>query len=128
MRRDVARLVAACVVVIGLSGLLAEPIAAGPVTLAQMAGARAAALNAESSSLVSKAHGFHCRRVFGWDPVAGVYRYHSHKGICRDYKRCLREQKRCVFLLGRGFERWSYESFGADNWRFSRCMIRAGCY
>jgi hypothetical protein len=109
----------------GLAGPLAEPVAAGPI--APMDGARAAAF-AAAGSLVDKVHGFHCRRVLGWDPVAGVYRYHSHKGICRDYKRCLREQKRCIFVLGRGFQPWSYEAFGADNGRYFACMIRAGCY
>lgn len=74
------------------------------------------------------AHGFHCRRELGWDPVAGTYRYHRHPGICRDYAGCLRKQRRCVFLLGRGFEPWTYERFGSDNVRFTRCMIRSGCY
>ncbi len=78
-----------------------------------MAGLRNAEHGAPGASLVSKVHGFHCRSVLGWDPVAGVYRYHSHPGICRNYKRCLREQKRCMFVLGQGFERWSYEAFGS---------------
>src|SRR4029077_7933486 len=29
----------------------------------------------------------------GWDPVAGLYRVHSHPGICRNYSRCYREHQ-----------------------------------
>jgi len=123
LRRELARLVAVCAVAIGLTGPLAEQALA-----VSLAGVQSAGRSAQGASVVSKAHGFHCRSVLGWDPVAGVYRYHRHEGICRNYKRCLRQQKRCLFVLGRGFERWSYETFGEDNWRFSRCMIRAGCY
>ncbi len=101
LRKVFARLVAASMLALGMAGLLAGG---------------------------ASAHGFHCRSMLGWDPVAGVYRYHRHEGICRNYKRCLRKQKRCVFLLGRGFQRWSYEAFGYDNERFTRCMVRAGCY
>jgi hypothetical protein len=83
---------------------------------------------AGAGQLIEKAHGFHCRREYGWDPAAGVYRYHRHEGICRDYERCLRQQRACILLLGRGLDRWTFESFGFDNWRFSSCMIRRGCY
>src|SRR5262245_47788376 len=82
----------------------------------------------EAAPLVEQVHGFHCRPVLGWDPVAGVYHVHSHKGICANYKRCLREHQRCIFILGGGFEAWTYERFGEDNYRYYGCMIRAGCY
>jgi hypothetical protein len=117
-----ARLAAACVVAISVAGPLTEGVAAHPT------GVQAAGHGDAGMSIVSTVHGFHCRRVLGWDPVAGVYRYHRHEGICRDYKRCLREQKRCIFRLGRGFQRWSFEAFGAENARFTACMIRSGCY
>lgn len=81
-----------------------------------------------AQSLVEKTHGFHCRKMLGWDPVAGVYRMHSHAGICQNYPRCLREHRRCIFILGGGFEEWSFERFGSDNYRYTDCMLRAGCY
>jgi hypothetical protein len=123
LRRVFARLAAVCAVALTLAAAFAEPSAA----LAP-AGAHAATQSAGGASIVHKAHGFHCRRVPGWDPVAGVYRYHRHEGICRNYRGCLREHKRCIFILGRGFQRWSYESFGSDNARYFGCMIRSGCY
>ena len=110
-------------VAIAIAGPFSEGGAADP-----LAGLKSAEHGGLGASLLSKVHGFHCRKVLGWDPVAGVYRYHSHPGICSNYKRCLREQKRCMFVLGHGFERWSYEAFGSDIGRFSACMIRAGCY
>jgi hypothetical protein len=116
------RLGVAVTVAISLAGLLAGSGAAYPLAAPAMTRSDAGA------PIVSKAHGFHCRSMLGWDPVAGVYRRHRHEGICRDYKRCLSQQKRCIFLLGRGFERWSYEALGADNARFAACMIRSGCY
>ena len=82
----------------------------------------------QATPLLEKVHGFHCRKVLGWDPVAGVYHVHRHEGICRNYQRCLKEHKRCIFVLGGGFEPWTYERFGWDNYRYSGCMIRAGCY
>lgn len=97
------------------------PAASGP--LSRMASERIA-----SQSLVEKVHGFHCRKVLGWDPVGGVYRLHSHAGICQNYPRCLKEHRRCIFVLGGGFEEWSFERFGADNYRYTDCMLRAGCY
>jgi hypothetical protein len=106
---------------------LAGPLAERSLAVS-VAGAQSIGSSAEGASIVSKVHGFHCRKLFGWDPVAGVYRYHRHEGICRDYQGCLRKQKRCLFLLGQGFQRWSYEAFGEDNWRYTRCMIRSGCY
>lgn len=120
LRSVSARLIAICVAAISLLGLLAERGSAGPFALS--------AAGAESATLVEKAHGFHCRRRLGWDPVAGVYRYHRHEGICRDYKRCLAKQRRCIFILGRGWQRWSYEAFWPNNSRYTACMIRAGCY
>jgi hypothetical protein len=111
------------VVATSLFGPLAERGSAQP-----FAGTVATGHGADGTSLITKVHGFHCRSVLGWDPVAGIYHYHRHEGICRDYQRCLSKQKRCIFLLGRGWERWSYERFGSDNSRFSACMIRAGCY
>lgn len=77
---------------------------------------------------VEKVHGFHCRSELGWDPVSGAYRRHNHPGICRDYYGCLKEHQRCIFVLGRGFESWQYERWGSDNWRYTSCMIRNGCY
>jgi hypothetical protein len=74
------------------------------------------------------AHGFHCRRMFGWDPRSGVYRWHQHKGICQDYQRCMKVMYRCDLLMGKGWEAWSYERWGFDNWRFDKCMLDAGCY
>jgi hypothetical protein len=116
-------LVAACIsLAIGV-GMFAKPGAAQPSI-----GTHSGIVYAEVPSLAEKVHGFHCRSVFGWDPVAGAYRHHKHAGICANYKRCLREQKRCVFVLGRRRDPWSYEAFGSDNVRFTRCMIRAGCY
>jgi hypothetical protein len=122
-----ARLVAACAVALTLAATLAEPGAAMPLSGAQ-AGPLATMQSAGEASIVHKAHGFHCRRVLGWDPVAGVYRYHRHEGICRNYRGCLREHKRCIFLLGRGFQHWSIEIFASDNDRYFACMIRSGCY
>lgn len=77
---------------------------------------------------VQKVHGFHCKPYVGWNPVAGAYQRHSHPGICNDYQRCLREHERCIFVNGRGFEKWQFERWGSDNWRYSSCMIRSGCY
>jgi hypothetical protein len=122
LRSVFAHFAAACVVAIGIAGPLAERGAAFPLTGLQ------SAERGTREAFVRKVHGFHCRSVLGWDPVAGVYRRHRHRGICRDYRRCLHEQKRCIFVLGRGFERWSYETFGSENARFTACMIRSGCY
>lgn len=85
------------------------------------------ALAAPAQSVL-RVHGFHCKPYVGWDPVAGVYQRHSHPGICNDYQRCLREHERCIFINGRGFEKWQFERWGWDNWRYSSCMIRSGCY
>src|SRR5262245_16706402 len=83
---------------------------------------------AVAQTLVESAPGLHGRKMLGWDPVGGVYRMHSHAGICQNYPRCLREHRRCIFVLGGGFEEWSFERFGADNYRYTDCMLRAGCY
>lgn len=80
------------------------------------------------SSLLERVHGFHCRPVMGWDPAAGVYHVHRHEGICRDYNRCMRVMYRCNLVMGRGWDAWTYERWGEDNWRFDRCMLDAGCY
>ena len=123
MRKVLGRLIAACLVVLSVAGPLAERGAA-----ASLSDLQTAMRPATGAPLVTKVHGFHCRKVLGWDPVAGVYHLHSHPGICANYKRCLRAQKRCVFIRGGGFEEWSYELFGSDNDRYTACMIRAGCY
>jgi hypothetical protein len=105
------------------------------LAISQMQGTPAMALSglgasppSANAAMVTRIHGFHCRKELGWDARAGAYHYHRHEGICRDYKRCLNEQQRCVFLLGRGWDGWKYERFGWDNWRYTSCMIRNGCY
>jgi hypothetical protein len=80
------------------------------------------------TSLAQKAHGFHCRPMYGWDPRLGIYHVHRHEGICRDYQRCLRVMYRCDAIMGRGWEPWSYERWGFDNGRYDKCMLEAGCY
>jgi hypothetical protein len=102
---------------IGLSGAgYAQPLGGG------------SDVTASSSLIVEKVHGFHCREVLGWDPRGGVYRKHSHPGICKDYKRCLEVHHRCILVNGRGFEGWRYERWGYDNWRYTSCMLERGCY
>ena len=126
MRILVARLIAVCVVTLAAAGLMPERGDAASFSALESAVRSTAAL--DQTPLVHKVHGFHCRKMLGWDAVAGVYHLHSHPGICANYKRCIRAQKRCVFLRGGGFQDWSYELFGSENDRFTRCMIRAGCY
>jgi hypothetical protein len=123
LRTFVARLMAGAVLSICLLGPLTLATSAEP-----FGGARTANGGTTAQTLVDKVHGFHCRRVLGWDSVAGRYHVHSHEGICRNYKRCMRAQKRCVFMLGGGRKDWSYELFGYDTPRYTKCMIRAGCY
>jgi hypothetical protein len=82
----------------------------------------------QDSSSVERVHGFHCREELGWDPRAGLYRRHSHRGICEDYKRCLQVHHRCIFIHGRGIDSWKYERWGRDNWRYTNCMLERGCY
>lgn len=94
---------------------------AGPLGLGMSDGS-------SGTSLVQKAHGFHCRPMYGWDPRLGIYHVHRHEGICRDYQRCLRVMYRCDLVMGRGWEPWSYERWGFDNWRYDKCMLDAGCY
>jgi hypothetical protein len=106
-------------VAIGIFGALAGRGTAAPLAGVPVGNVR---------PLVSKVHGFHCRSVLGWNPVTGLYEYHRHAGICGNYRRCMRVQERCIFLLGRGLQRYNYEMFGADNWRYSSCMIHNGCY
>jgi hypothetical protein len=84
--------------------------------------------SATDPPLVEKTHGFHCRPMFGWDPRLGIYHVHRHEGICRDHQRCMRVMYRCNLVMGRGWDTWSYERWGDDNWRFDRCMLDAGCY
>jgi len=79
-------------------------------------------------SVVGRVHGFHCRSELGWDARAGVHRYHRHDGICKDYKRCVVQQHRCNLFLGRGWDSWQLERWGFDNWRYTDCMMRNGCY
>jgi hypothetical protein len=117
LHRVAARLALACCLLWSVAGPgFADPFGA------------AAKHSAPAASLVELAHGFHCRPMLGWDPVAGLYRVHSHPGICRNYSRCYREHQRCIFILGGGFEPWTYERFGHDNYRYYGCMIRSGCY
>lgn len=123
MRALIGRLSIACLALVAFAALLAGHGAAQP-----LAGSAASAKYAAGSGLVTEVHGFHCRRELGWDPRAGVYHKHSHEGICRDYKRCMREMYRCNLLMGRGWDEWSFERWGNDNWRYSRCMLNAGCY
>lgn len=82
----------------------------------------------QPNSVVTRVHGFHCRSELGWDAKAGVRRYHRHDGICKDDKRCLVQQRRCNLLLGRGWDSWQFERWGFDNWRYTDCMMRNGCY
>lgn len=81
-----------------------------------------------SGQAITKVHGFHCRPEYGWDARVGDYRRHTHPGICRDYQGCMKQQQRCIFVHGRGWDVWKYERWGFDNWRYTNCMIRAGCY
>jgi hypothetical protein len=85
-------------------------------------------IHSPQSLPIEKVHGFHCREELGWDPRSGLFRRHSHPGICRDYKRCLEVHHRCIFVNGRGFEGWRYERWGRDNWRYTNCMLERGCY
>ena len=106
---------------IGLCGAIcaAAPLSAASITAPQ---------KSSFGAPLQKVHGFHCREELGWDPRGGVYRRHSHKGICEDYKRCLQVHHRCIFLNGRGIEGWKYERWGWDNWRYTSCMLDRGCY
>jgi hypothetical protein len=80
------------------------------------------------NSAVTRVHGFHCRSELGWDARVGVHHYHRHDGICKDYKPCVGEQRRCSMILGRGWDSWQFERWGFDNWRYTDCMMRNGCY
>jgi hypothetical protein len=122
LSRALGRFIASCSVAITILVPLADRGSAAPFASAL------ADRPHQAMSLVENVHGFHCRKVLGWDPVAGVYHVHRHEGICRNYQRCLSEHKRCLFVLGKGWEPWTYERFGWDNYRYSGCMIRAGCY
>lgn len=117
---DAARSVI-CALVVGMTFGFIGAASAHPLG----AGLRAAS---HSPLHVEKVHGFHCREQLGWDPRAGVYRLHSHPGICEDYTRCLEVHHRCILLNGRGFEGWRYERWGWDNWRYTSCMLDRGCY
>jgi hypothetical protein len=113
------RALAAALTVIGLVCLIAQASAA------PWAGAAA---GKPGMQLLMRVHGFHCREELGWDPRSTSYRLHRHEGICRDYGRCLHQHKRCIFMWGRGWDSWNYESWGWDNWRYTACMLRHGCY
>lgn len=106
-----------------LSGALAQP---GSRLLVADLDAGRQEMNAEG--VIIKVHGFHCRRVLGWNPSLGIYDHHRHEGICQDYERCWRAQQRCIFILGRGWGGWKLERFRYDNWRYTSCMMRKGCY
>lgn len=86
------------------------------------------ALSSEQDGIVQRVHGFHCRPELGWDPRSGLFRRHSHAGICSNYKRCLEVHHRCIFVLGRGWDSWKYERWYDDNWRYTNCMLERGCY
>lgn len=73
-------------------------------------------------------HGFHCREEYGWEPATGYYQHHKHLGICADLDRCTREQKRCLRVYGRGWNKWESIRWGFDNRYYQACMIRADCY
>lgn len=123
MHKIFGRLIVFGLVIASLPGPLAETGAAQP--LGMLVASEPAS---DQSGLVTKVHGFHCRKELGWDPRTGTYRYHRHEGICRDYKRCMREMYKCNLLMGRGWDQWSYERWTWDNWRYSQCMLDAGCY
>ncbi len=79
-------------------------------------------------SLILPVHGFHCREEFGWNPATGYYEPHKHLGICANLDRCTVEQKRCLRLYGRGWNKWESIRWGFDNRVYQACMIRADCY
>lgn len=110
--------------------LIASLFVVGLLSSADPASAMGAAALAQSKLIenVHKIHGFHCREELGWEPRSGLFRRHSHKGICDDYKRCLQVHHRCIFVNGRGIEGWKYERWGNDNWRYTSCMLERGCY
>jgi len=105
--------------------LLVFPAFAGPFSSGV---SRSLSWHHESSPSITRVHGFHCRPEVGWDARVGYYRRHSHPGICKDYEGCLKQQQRCIFINGRGWDVWKYERWGYDNWRYTNCMIKAGCY
>jgi len=106
-----------------LSGALAQPGSGLP-----LAGFDVSKQGADAEGFIIRVHGFHCRRVLGWNPSLGVYNHHRHEGMCQDYERCWRVQQRCIFVLGKGWGGWKYERFRFDNWRYTSCMMRKGCY
>ena len=79
-------------------------------------------------SLIQRVHGFHCREEFGWNPATGYYEHHKHLGICANLGRCTQEQKRCLRVYGRGWNKWEFIRWGFNNRVYQACMIRAGCY
>lgn len=105
---------------LGIAFLLSGPVAA--LTLSNLP------YTTDQNSSVQKAHGFHCRPMFGWDPRLGIYHRHRHEGICENFQRCMKVMYRCNLRMGKGWEPWSYERWGFDNWRFDKCMLDAGCY
>jgi len=107
--------------------VLAAAVFAGMAQAEPLPGSRSTASH-QTGSAIEKVHGFHCREEMGWDPRTGLYRRHSHMGICENYKRCLEVHHRCIFLNGRGFDSWRYERWGWDNYRYTSCMLERGCY
>jgi hypothetical protein len=118
-----SHLLISAIVTITLAGAVPQHGSAQPIPGFYLTGKGASA-----EALVENVHGFHCRPVLGWDPAAGVYHLHSHEGICKNFQRCWHEYERCNFILGRGWGYWEWERYGWDNWRFTSCMMRAGCY
>lgn len=123
MRRLLSHILVIAIMAGSLFGALAQPSAGLP-----LAGFAVSKHGAEADGAVIRVHGFHCRGVLGWNPSRGVYDHHRHEGICQDYERCWRAQQRCIFVLGKGWGGWKYERFRFDNWRYTSCMMRKGCY
>lgn len=106
-----------------LTGLTAQAFAQPFVSMIPQPGG-----GGEKISGIEQIHGFHCRPMVGWDASVGHYRQHTHPGICANYQGCMKQQQRCSLILGRGWDVWKYERWGFDNWRYTNCMIEAGCY
>jgi hypothetical protein len=85
-----------------------------PMNKADMA---QSALSAENSAVIP-VHGFHCKPAYGWDGRVGAFRWHSHEGICHDWKRCFAVYKFCQEAFGEGFRQH----------RADKCMFDRGCY
>jgi hypothetical protein len=77
--------------------------------------------------LVTPVHGFHCRPEYGWNSHAGVYNMHRHEGVCESFDRCIGVHRKCLRVFARGWDKWNYERWGFNNWKYTSCMIRYGC-